>query len=46
MRRGRDRTPIILREIDIIATSQHPNIVRYMGSFEVGLELWVRSSPS
>lgn len=41
MRRGRDRTPIILREIDIIATSQHPNIVRYMGSYEVGLELWV-----
>lgn len=41
MRRGRDRTAIILREIDIIATSQHPNIVKYIGSFEVGLELWV-----
>ena len=41
MRRGRDRTAVILREIDIIATSQHPNIVKYIGSYEVGMELWV-----
>lgn len=33
--------PLILREIEIIATSQHNNIVKYIESFEMGDELWV-----
>lgn len=41
MRRGQDRLPFILREIEIIATSAHPNIVRYIESFHQGDELWV-----
>jgi serine/threonine protein kinase len=41
IRRGRDRLPLILREIDIISTSQHPNIVQYFGSHEVDEHLWV-----
>lgn len=40
-RRGQDRLPFILREIEIIATSAHPNIVRYIESFHMGEELWV-----
>eukprot|EP01126_Amoeba_proteus_P046529 TRINITY_DN5266_c0_g1_i3.p1 TRINITY_DN5266_c0_g1~~TRINITY_DN5266_c0_g1_i3.p1 ORF type:complete len:499 (+),score=85.75 TRINITY_DN5266_c0_g1_i3:154-1650(+) len=41
MRRGKDRTTTILREIEIIATSQHHNIVKYLGSYLVIHELWV-----
>lgn len=41
VRRGRDRLPLILREIEIISTSQHPNIVQYFGSYEVEDHLWV-----
>eukprot|EP01127_Copromyxa_protea_P019239 TRINITY_DN6196_c0_g1_i1.p1 TRINITY_DN6196_c0_g1~~TRINITY_DN6196_c0_g1_i1.p1 ORF type:complete len:578 (-),score=57.25 TRINITY_DN6196_c0_g1_i1:98-1699(-) len=41
IRRGRDRTYTIMREIEIVATSQHPNIVKYYGSYEMGLEFWV-----
>eukprot|EP01124_Arcella_intermedia_P007369 TRINITY_DN14490_c0_g2_i1.p1 TRINITY_DN14490_c0_g2~~TRINITY_DN14490_c0_g2_i1.p1 ORF type:complete len:358 (+),score=91.97 TRINITY_DN14490_c0_g2_i1:45-1076(+) len=41
IRNGRDRLPFILREIDIIATSAHPNIVQYIQSFEHANELWV-----
>eukprot|EP01127_Copromyxa_protea_P019516 TRINITY_DN6361_c0_g1_i1.p1 TRINITY_DN6361_c0_g1~~TRINITY_DN6361_c0_g1_i1.p1 ORF type:complete len:773 (-),score=121.37 TRINITY_DN6361_c0_g1_i1:196-2412(-) len=40
-KKGKDRLPLILREIEIIATSQHPNIVGYIESFEMGDELWV-----
>jgi serine/threonine protein kinase len=39
--RNQDRLPYILREIEIIATSAHPNIVKYMESFHMGDELWV-----
>ncbi len=41
MKRDQDRLPFILREIEIIATSAHENIVRYMKSFKVDNELWV-----
>lgn len=41
LRRGQDRLPFILKEIEIIATSAHPNIVRYIESFRVEDELWV-----
>lgn len=44
-RRGKDRLGFILREIEIIATSQHPNIVKYFDSYFVADELWVRASP-
>eukprot|EP01127_Copromyxa_protea_P000023 TRINITY_DN10021_c0_g1_i1.p1 TRINITY_DN10021_c0_g1~~TRINITY_DN10021_c0_g1_i1.p1 ORF type:complete len:852 (-),score=152.43 TRINITY_DN10021_c0_g1_i1:69-2624(-) len=40
-RRNQDRLPFILREIEIIATSAHPNIVKYVESFHVGEEFWV-----
>jgi len=40
-RRGKDRLPFILREIEIIATSSHENIVGYIESYEMGPELWV-----
>jgi len=40
-RRGRDRLPFILREIDIIATSAHPNIVGFHEAYEMEGELWV-----
>jgi len=41
IRRGRDRLPLILREIEIIATSAHPNIVEYVETYDMGEELWV-----
>jgi len=41
IRNGRNRLPFILREIDIIATSAHENIVQYIESFQVNGELWV-----
>uniref|UniRef100_A0A6B2LA44 Protein kinase domain-containing protein n=1 Tax=Arcella intermedia TaxID=1963864 RepID=A0A6B2LA44_9EUKA len=41
IRRGRNRLPLILREIEIIATSAHPNIVQYIETFDMGEELWV-----
>lgn len=41
-RRGKDRLPFILREIEIISSSKHPNIVQYIGSYFWGEELWVR----
>lgn len=40
-RRGQDRLPYILREIDIISTSAHPCIVKYLDSYSVDSELWV-----
>jgi serine/threonine protein kinase len=40
-RRGKDRLPFILREIEIISSSQHPNVVRYVDSYYLGDELWV-----
>lgn len=40
-RRGRDRLPLILREIDIIATSGHPNIVSFHEAYQMEAELWV-----
>jgi len=41
IRRGRDRLPLILREIEIIATSAHPNIVEYIETYDMAEELWV-----
>jgi len=41
IRRGRDRLPLILREIEIIATSAHPNIVEYIETYDMNEELWV-----
>jgi len=41
VRRGRDRLPLILREIEIIATSAHKNIVKYIESYEFDNQLWV-----
>jgi len=41
LRNGRDRLQFILREIDIIATSAHKNIVKYIESYEISSELWV-----
>jgi hypothetical protein len=38
------RLPFILREIEIIATSAHPNIVAYINSFRVADELWVQET--
>lgn len=40
-KRDQDRLPFILREIEIIATSAHKNIVRYIASYQVQDELWV-----
>jgi hypothetical protein len=40
-RRGRDRLPLILREIDIIATSSHENIVSFFEAYHMEGELWV-----
>jgi len=40
-KQGRDYLPFILREISIIATSQHVNIVSYVETYEMGRELWV-----
>uniref|UniRef100_A0A6B2LD03 Protein kinase domain-containing protein n=1 Tax=Arcella intermedia TaxID=1963864 RepID=A0A6B2LD03_9EUKA len=37
----KNRLNLIVREIDIIATSKHPNIVTYIESFNVKDELWV-----
>lgn len=41
VRRNKDRLAFILREIEIISSSAHPNIVRYIGCYTVGPELWV-----
>jgi len=41
VRQGRDRLHLILREIEIIATSAHDNIVRYLETYQVQDELWV-----
>jgi serine/threonine protein kinase len=41
IRKGKSRLEFILREIEIIATSQHSNIVQYIESFHMGEELWV-----
>jgi serine/threonine protein kinase len=41
VRRNKDRLPFILREIEIISSSAHDNIVRYMDCFNMGSELWV-----
>jgi len=41
MRRGRNRLGLILREIEIIATSRHPNIVEYIETYDMGHEMWV-----
>lgn len=40
-KRGKDYLPVILREISIVATSNHQNIVSYLESFIVEDELWV-----
>jgi len=39
--KGRDRLPMILNEINVMANSKHPNIVNYIASYSVGDELWV-----
>lgn len=41
VRRNKDRLPFILREIEIISSSAHDNIVRYIDCFDMGSELWV-----
>jgi len=42
IKKGKNRLPFILREIEIIATSQHENIVKYIESFQMASEeLWV-----
>jgi serine/threonine protein kinase len=41
VKRGKNYLPLILREIQIVATSTHPNIVAYIESFHVEDELWV-----
>lgn len=43
VRRNKDRLPFILREIEIISSSAHDNIVRYIDCFDMGQELWVSS---
>jgi len=40
-RRNKDRLPFILREIEIISSSAHQNIVKYIDCFHMGQELWV-----
>jgi serine/threonine protein kinase len=40
--KGKDRLPMILNEISVMANSTHPNIVNYIASYGVGEELWVR----
>uniref|UniRef100_A0A6B2L597 Protein kinase domain-containing protein n=1 Tax=Arcella intermedia TaxID=1963864 RepID=A0A6B2L597_9EUKA len=43
VRKGKNREPLILREIEIIASSQHPNIVAYIEAFEMKQigEIWI-----
>lgn len=42
IKKGKNRLPFILREIEIIATSQNENIVKYIESFQMASEeLWV-----
>lgn len=45
IKKGKNRLPFILREIEIIATSQNENIVKYHESFQMASEeLWVCAS--
>ena len=40
--KGKDRLPMILNEVAVMASSAHPNIVSYMGCYAIGAEeLWV-----
>lgn len=41
IKRGKDRYALILREIEIIATSEHPNIVAFIEGFHQGTSVWV-----
>jgi len=41
VKQGRDRLHLILREIEIIATSANENIVGYLETYQVQGELWV-----
>jgi hypothetical protein len=44
MRKGKNRLFVILNEVNVLAQSQHPNIIQYVGTYECGEELWVRAS--
>jgi hypothetical protein len=39
--KGKDRLPTILNEINVMAHSKHPNIINYIGAYQVEQELWV-----
>jgi hypothetical protein len=39
--KGKDRLPTILNEINVMAHSKHPNIINYIGAYQVDQELWV-----
>lgn len=43
MRKGKNRLFVILNEVNVLAQSQHPNIIQYVGTYEFGEELWVRA---
>lgn len=43
MRKGKNRLFVILNEVNVLAQSQHPNIIQYVGTYECGEELWVRT---